>query len=175
MATRDEVIKLMAVITLAYPNYEIKDGQPELYYMMLQDMDYSLLEAAAQQLIGISKFYPSIAEWRQTALDLKVKAANIPTAAEAWHEMKQSFRGFGDGSEPEWSHPLIAETVRLIGYYHLGHYDLANESYERTNFFKVYESLAARADADMRMLPSVRESLQLTSGIKMLAERMKIG
>ncbi len=172
MASEQQIIKLMAVLSLAYPNYQIKDGQTELYYQMLKDLDYELLDAAAKSLMTTAKFYPSIAELRQTAFDLTEKAQGIPDAFTAWEEVMYKIGHKMTYDEPEWSHPLIARAVQTVGFKRLCNFNLDDLSFERSNFYKVYDSLLSRARDDVRMLPEVKAIAERLSGIKQLASKL---
>lgn len=176
MATKEEVIKLMTLMALAYPNYEVKEQAANLYCKMLADIDPRALEAAAQQIMATSVFFPSIAEWRKAAFDLLTNKAALPTAFDAWEEVMRKIGQRMSYDEPEWSHPLIARTVKTVGFKRLCNFNLDELSYERTNFYKVYESYLSRADEDMRMLPSVRAASQeLTAGINELTAKLTAG
>lgn len=175
MATKKQIIKLMAVMSLAYPGFQIKDGQAELYFQMLSDIDDGLLETASKHLITTSKFFPSISEWRNAAFDLAIDRAHIPTQFEAWNNACQVMRRWGiyKGAPPtdEYSHPLVAKAVYVIGYNNL--YNSNWTDFDRSNFYKVYESLTTRASEDIRMLPDVKAaSGQLAGVIKQLAETL---
>lgn len=175
MATKAEVIRLMGVLAVSFPQYEIPEEASEVYYQILKDIDYPMLEAAVHEILAVNTFYPSVGQWRQTAFNLAEKAQGIPTADMAWAEVWDKITHLWSHEEPEWSHPLIAETVKVVGFDHLCNVNIDDASYERTHFCKVYDSLLGRAREDVRMLPSVREAVnQLTDGaIKQLAEGMK--
>ena len=176
MATEQQVIKLMAVMSLAYPNFQLKDGQTELYFQMLKDIDNELLEIASKHLITTRQFFPSISEWRNAAFDLAIDRAHIPTMYEAWDNACKVMKRWGiyNGDAPDevYLHPLVAKTARVIGYHNL--YNSNWTDFDRGNFYKVYESLSTRASDDIRMLPDVKvASGQLASGIKQLAATLK--
>lgn len=176
MATKEEVFQQMTLMALAYPNYEVSEQAANLYSKMLVDVDPRALEAAAQKIMSTSVFFPSIAEWRKVAFDLLSNKAALPTAFDAWEEVMRKIGQLMEHKEPEWSHPLIARTVKAVGFERLCNFNLAELSYERTNFYKVYDSFYSRADEDFRMLPSVRAlSQELADGISELTAKLTAG
>ena len=175
MATKSEVAKLMGVIAAAFPSFVLKQETITVYAEMLKDVDYALLEAAAKQVMTEdSPFFPSLGHWRQTAFDLAEKSAGVPSAFEAWNEVWEAVTHLWTHEEPQWSHPLIAQTVKVVGFNRLCYANLDEVGFERANFYKVYESLLQRARDDVRMLPDVKAaSGMLADGIKSLAEGMR--
>ena len=174
MATKKEVIRLMGVMALSFPQYVVKEEATEVYYQILKDMDYPLLEAAAHEILSKDTFFPSVGHWRQTAFDISEKAMGVPDAYSAWEEVWHKITHLWGYDEPEWSHPLITEAVKIVGFRYLCGINVDDVSYERTHFCKVYDSLFTRAREDTRMLPAVRETVnRLSDGIKQLTEGMK--
>jgi hypothetical protein len=180
MADISEVIKVFAIMSLAWPNYKAKDGTIEVYASMLEDIPPDVLVAAARTLIASGgEFFPSVSAWRQTALDIILNKSGTPTAIEAWEEAVRECNRCGDywryqeGKKyPEYSHPLITSCVSAIGYAQI--LETENVDIVRAHFLKAYESLRQRRDIDQRTLPDVKQVEQkyIASGIKQLAEGM---
>lgn len=165
MATFEEVAKMMAVMTLAYPKYELKDGTVDVYAKILKDIPGEVLDTAMKEILAGSIFFPSIAEWRGKAIDLMIGTRNFPTPGEAWECALREVARCGDYyrySErprvPAYDHPLIEKAVDIIGYVHLVNSD--NLVADRAHFFKIYEALVNRSKEDAKMLP---ESKALTA------------
>lgn len=168
MATFEEVTKLMAIMTLAYPKYELKDGTVDVYAKILADIPGEILETSMKEILASNIWFPSIAEWRNKSIDLMLGTQNIPTAAEAWEQAMREVNRCGDYYRysqrprvPEYSHPLIEKAVDVIGYAHLVESD--NLIADRAHFFKIYDALLQRSKEDVRMLPeskSVSEKYQ---------------
>jgi hypothetical protein len=155
LASKVEVIKLMALFEIAFPRNELKQGADELYWRMLKDLDVDALAAAADQLIATRAFYPAIGEWRQAALDIILARLLTPSAQEAWEEVQQACARIGHRKVPTFSHPLIEKTVNSMGWANIC---LSEEpDWQRNYFIKAYEIYLKRADEDARMLPSVRQ------------------
>ena len=180
MADISEVIKVFAIMSLAWPNFKAKDGTIEVYASMLEDIPPDVLVAAARTLIASGgEFFPSVSAWRQTALDIMLNKAGTPTAIEAWEEAVKECNRCGDywryqeGKKyPEYTHPLIESCVSAIGYAQI--LETENVDIVRAHFLKAYESLRQRRDIDQRTLPDVKQVEQkyIASGIKQLAEGM---
>ena len=196
MATELEVTKIMAYMSVYYPNFIFKattddmPGTAKAYAMELKDIPADALQAAARTLVTTSKWFPSLAELRQTALDIMLNKRGLPSAMEAWEELIR----MGDGSplkgleevepgkfavireERTWKYPLVEKVARRCGWPNFPNTDPDQISYDRTVFIKAYESELAREQEKIRMLPEVKNveneyvKKQLTAGVKSLAE-----
>ena len=173
MATKQDIIKVMAVMAKAYANYAPKEGTAELYYMILADIPNDALEAGAKMYLATpAAFFPSPGQWRDLAVS--VMMGYVPSEYEAWEnvtaEMKRCgpyFMGWHteDTKYPEYKHPLIARAVGVIGYASL--YNSDNLSYDRGQFFKIYAELKREHENEVKLLASVRNVMgkyQLQSG-----------
>lgn len=56
----------------------------ETYDSILGDLPIETVEAAARQYLSTDTFFPTAGKLRETAMDLAMLAAGIPTPAEAW-------------------------------------------------------------------------------------------
>ncbi|MEN6572059.1 MAG: replicative helicase loader/inhibitor [Anaerolineaceae bacterium] len=169
MATNKEIISMIAVMSLAYPRYELKPGTAEVYSKILADIPSEVLEAAMKEIMANSPFFPSIAEWRAKAIELMLGTRNFPTAGEAWECAMREVARCGEYyrySErprlPAYDHPLIERAVDVIGYPRLVNSD--NLVADRAHFFKIYDALVQRAKDDAQMLP---ESKQLSEKFRL--------
>lgn len=164
MATEKDITKIMGVMAHAYPRYELSADSIKLYGKMLADIPADILEASAKQIMAESKFFPSVAEWREMAHKLMTGKLQIPSAYEAWEDAMNQVRRCGDyyrytnGKRPEYSHPLVERAVQIIGYHNL--VESENIMFDRAHFFKIYESLLSRAEEEARMLPEVKDVSQ---------------
>lgn len=187
MASEIEVTKVLALMSVYYPNFKFKPtsqnepGTAKAYAMLLQDIPVDVLQAAAKSLITTNTFFPSLAELRQCALDIMLNKNGTPTAIEAWEEAVKECNRCGDywryqeGKKyPEYSHPLIESCVKAIGYAQI--LETENIDIVRAHFLKAYESLRQRHDIEQRMLPDVKKVEQkcLTDRIHALAEGKRI-
>ena len=66
--TRDETKRIIGLLIAAYPARKIEDMSAlvDSYWLGLDDCDYPAVELACKTLIKSSKFFPAIAELRDT-------------------------------------------------------------------------------------------------------------
>lgn len=89
----------------------------------------------------------------------------IPTADEAWGEVKKALRQVGYTGTPEFSHPLIDRIVRNIGWRDICMSE--NESVMRSNFMRMWKELEGREAEVQSYMPKTRKQLE-NSGVKNL-------
>ena len=166
MATLDEVKKVIGGLLIIYP-YQNKNmhSKQELqafvtaYHRILRDLDARLLDAAALELGGTSKFFPSAADLRQTAFDLQVVVNDELTAGDAWAMVTKAIgsHGYVRGM-PDHFPPLVKRSVDAMG----GWKALCmseNGMVDRAHFLKHYATLDARVTQETRMLPEVKNTV----------------
>ena len=174
MATEEQTAVLVAMIGAAYPNFKATEMTLDVYYQTLKDLDYDLLKAATLHAIAQPRraFAPSVGEIRGAVSDILQQSSHMPSSFEAWNEFLQQARAVGHMGTPEFSHPLVAKTVKVLGWRELCLSE--NQVADRARFIQAYEQLAERASRDMVMLPSVKGYIDNTASdaIKLLADKM---
>jgi len=154
MATLAEIKVIMGTMSIAYPNYVAKEGTPDIYHMILSDLPKDALEAGARSYLASSNaFFPSPGQWRQASLDIML-TNSAPSAIEAWGEILAQFTTCGYYNDPVFSHPLIERIVNQFGWKNLCMSE--NQIADRARFIQAYEASVITANADVRMLPSVK-------------------
>jgi len=180
MASRETVIKMFALFAANWPKEPQTPMQVQLYERVLEDVPDAILETAALDIIASSEWFPKAAEVRRAAFRILEGQGQLPTAGQAWGEVRSqmlrvgmlgpSFGGMlGNISRPEWgklqfSHPIIMQAVKAMGGWNalLSSFD---EMADRAHFFKVYEQLAQREQRAATMLPDVKEAMaQIDAG-----------
>ncbi len=169
MATKNDVERVIAMLSLAYPNYE--NGKTpaqisatiDLYHRFLRDVETPILEAATMQHIASSKWFPSVYELREAALSITHHGES--SAEEAWLEVKDTIRRVGYYGVPQFSDPKVARSVEAIGWRELCLTPIETEGVTRAHFMRIYDSFKNRERSNHLMLPEIRQSL----------ERKKIG
>lgn len=166
MATVLGLAKILATLAAAYPKYSVTPETTEVYHRLLGDLDGKLLEAAAAQCATQSTFFPSVAELRQAAAELHRKEQGIPTAYEAWAEVRRAGRGWireiveEDGQmviikrQYVWSHPLVERVAVQLGW--PDEFPGDNPGVDRAHFFKAYESELNSYLSERTTLPAVK-------------------
>jgi hypothetical protein len=170
MATQAEIGKIIMILAAAYPNFkagrtaaERKARLSEMigaYTAILNDLDADRLAQTAYHLASTNTFFPSAAELRAAYYNLEERAAGVPTADEAWNEVKRLFRrGYSRYRAPPeeaFSHPLIRKALAGIGGW-LALCNSENDAADRARFLQAYEIHMRRNREISRMLPAVRE------------------
>ena len=175
MSDKVGVLKIMGVLSAAYPRMVINQGTLDVYAKMLSDLPFDALGAAIGKVISESTFFPTIAEIRSAAVEIMLNTDHIPSEGEAWEEAKRvvsettgvSERFYDEDIgvwcvrhvdvEGSYSHPLIGKCVDVVGRENIPG-DL--EGVNRAHFCKVYQALLHRAVEDAGMLPEVRAATE---------------
>jgi hypothetical protein len=177
MTNANQIAKLMGIMTLAWPHYELKKESIDVYARILVDVPADKLELAAKHLMATSTFFPSISEWRKAAFDIMINKPSIPSAFEAWEIVLKEIEKTGSYREPHFDHPIVKRAVDCMGWSNLC---LSEQlEYDRAHFFKIYDSLLSRAENDIRMLPDVKSGMQQSalevgSVMKQLADHLTV-
>jgi len=159
MATKNEFTNIMTVLVSAYPGFAFVDPTSEVYLDLLADIPGKLLNAAALEHISRSKYFPTVAELRQTAFDLlQGQPGQPPDAHSAWVEVQKAFDEIGKWGQPVFSEPLIGEAVRALNWPALCRSD--NPVSDRAHFVQVYQALLERSLFQQRRLPAVQKDVQ---------------
>lgn len=160
--TDEEAIKVMTVLTAAYPDKVLQEQTITLYLEFLLDLPYQAGKAGALALIAKSKWFPSIAELRQQALSFTPES-DVPNAADAWGEVIQQIRAEGWYGKPKFSHAAIEKTVRSIGWRELCMSE--NAAVDRAHFIKLYELYRDREATRTLLIPEAKRLLGELQGV----------
>ena len=170
MASKAEIVKVLMVLASAFPNF--KPGRTEAerktrlaemataYHLILGDLDATALMRVAVHLGSTQTFFPAAGEIRRAYFNLQEIAQGIPSADEAWSEVKGLFaQGFSRYNPPrpdDLSHPRIYKALEGIGGW-LAFCNSSNDAADRARFIQAYETHTKREREEVRMLPQVRE------------------
>jgi len=168
MASDKTVAYWMGLLSANYPNHTVTKESIMIYARILSDIPDDLLEAAAVNIMASpGAFFPTVGDWRQSALDLQWNELGIPTAYEAWEEVLREVKRCGDyyrwrieegRKDPSWSSPLVEKAVECVGYQAIQEAD--NISFLQNHFYKTYDALKSRREKQFRMLPEVRQAAE---------------
>lgn len=144
---------MMLMLSTQYPYWEREQDEQrliaayELYAELLADLPSGALKSATLLHISESRFFPTIAELRQRALDLT--SPPIPSALEAWDAATS-----GKGS------PLARRILSLLGFdsFALRVADWQTLSVARSHFVREYDQQVSREETERRLLPQVAEA-----------------
>lgn len=135
----------MALVSAAWPKFEISDDRVLLWHELLEDVDFATALVALKKLMLENEFPPSIAEIRRAIAEVTTPESERLEAGEAWAQVRQAIRAFGYYRELEALEslpPAVAEAVRAIGWQEI----CATEEPEvvRAQFMRIYESIRKR-------------------------------
>ena len=165
--TREETIKVIGIITTAYPNFDKFRDEKHIRSMvaiwadMFSEDDAGLVALAVKEHISTSKWPPSIAEIRE--IMTRIAHPDIIPPDEAWEVVSKYLDTEGEYNHGDIYRALprtIAEAVDSIGYgqlyamhvaYARGH--AAKAGLDRVAFMQAYED---KVDATRKPPPENR-------------------
>lgn len=175
MATREGVAQTLIVLSTAYPRFQPPKETAQVYMSLLADIPDELLKAAAVHHATNSIFFPSVAELRSAAAELRARALGIPSPEEAWINVQRAIQRFGWYGETipaeeggGWRVPrCLTEQERAAvegvgGWHTLCHSD--NEQADRAHFLRIYGGLVDRERQAATMLPAVENVIARLAG-----------
>lgn len=102
----------------------------------LVDLPTEPLQRSVLRLVQVSKFFPTVAEIRDEVASL---ICQLPEVGEAWAEVNRAILAVGHMRKPEFSHPLIDEAVRQLGWVDICMSETPTS--DRAKFFEAYNQL----------------------------------
>lgn len=132
-----------------------------VWFGLLGDLEYPVLNAAIQQYMLSNRFPPTIADLRELATYINI--GESPEWGEGWEKVLNAIRYFGFYRETEALNtmdPITKKCVKRLGWRNLCMSE--NISHDRANFRMMYEQLTERTKKE-NILP-----LSLNNTIKQL-------
>lgn len=162
--TSEEFIPLAKGMRAAYcaQSFLPDEEALKLWYRMLKDLDGKLVAAAVYKHIASSKFPPTIADIREAAAELK--AGEAKDWLEGWGKVVKAIGRHGWCGEREALRelrdfdPLTADIAAQLGWRNLC--ESTNQSADRANFRKAYETTAQRKKELAKLPPGVANMLK---------------
>lgn len=133
-----------------------------IWFSLLQDLDYMVAQAAIQKYMLTNKFPPTIADIREYATSISI--GEKPLWSDGWEEVQMAIRKFGSYREDEALESMTETTRRAVQ--RLGFKSICmseNIMADRANFRMVYEQIADREHAAKQIpmkLNNLIESIQ---------------
>lgn len=131
-----------------------------VWFGLLGDLEYAVLNAAIQKYMLTNKFPPTIADLREIATS--ISAGDIPDWGEGWEKVLNAIRHFGFYRETEAleSFDEITKTcVKRLGWRNLCLSE--NNNMDRANFRMIYEQLTERAKKENALPISLSNTIKL--------------
>jgi len=162
--TKGEIAKILAVLAAAYPKFEVDDVKVQVWYEMLGDLEYSIVNIAIKKLIMQNTFPPSIAEVRKAVTEL-MNPEQV-TSSEAWGEVTRAIRNYGYYCEEEAlasMSPITAQLVRYMGWREICMSE--DIGVIRGQFLKMYQQVRERDRREMLLPADLRQGIQRLAGM----------
>jgi len=131
----------------------------KIWYSLLKDLQYTVLNAAIQKYISLNKFPPTIADLREIATT--ICAGDLPDWGEGWEKVLQAIRRFGFYRESEalqTMDELTQTCVKRLGWRNLCLSE--NNNHDRANFRMIYEQLAERTKKEAVLPISLNNTIK---------------
>lgn len=162
---KQELAIFASALKTYYPREKLLPNQQamELWHKQLEDIPYKAAELALNRWVAVNKWSPSIADIRESVLELT--GASYKDWGEAWQEVLGSISKYGYIAEREALESLDETTrtaVERLGYRNLCMSD--KQEVDRANFRMIYESLVEKQ----------KQEAQIPKALSMLVDDMKI-
>lgn len=166
--TKKEIGKLVAFAAANHLNMQDKDLRPTaaLWEKMLEDIPFAVAEKALVKVMATSKWFPTVAEIREAALE--IAGIGIPDPATAWAEVMAEVRRIGTYGVPEFSCPEIKAAVSVIGWRDICLSE--NIGIERAHFMNAYKAYEEQAKERAQLPPSLRREIEQLTNEQRLAK-----
>ena len=131
-----------------------------IWFALLGDLEYPVLNAAIQKYMLTNKFPPTIADLREIATT--ISSGEIAEWGEGWEKVLSAIRKFGSYRETaalETMDDITKTCVKRLGWRELCMSE--NISVDRANFRRIYESLANRAKKEILLPVSLNDKIKL--------------
>lgn len=164
--TQQEFAQFVMALKTYYPRETLLPNNQavELWYRQLCDIDYQTAEIALNKWVATNKWSPSIADIRETALDVKEgEAADWGTS---WERVLHAIRYYGSYEQQKALDSLddiTRQCVKQLGWNNLCMSE--NITTDRANFRMVYERAVQRR----------RQDAQIPAQLRQLIGQMQIG
>jgi hypothetical protein len=153
MATPEEVAQCLGMLSASFPNFKLPAESTKMYAKLLQYLPVDVLHSAVLECASKCRFFPTIAEIRESAEPL-LHPQLIP-AAVAWGEAVDQMRWRGHSWEPQFDNPVTQRCVEALGWCYLCM--STNQVADRARFIELYDELARRHMTSERTHPLVKQ------------------
>ena len=127
-----------------------------VWFSLLQDIDYRVAQAAIQKYMLTNKFPPTIADIRECAT--AIYTGETPLWSDGWEEVIMAIRRYGSYNEEkalENMSDITRQCVKRLGYQNL----CRSEAIEvdRANFRMIYEQIANREHEKAKLPQGIQQ------------------
>lgn len=155
--TKEQLKTIIASIEVAYPRTSnLKDRNAVLlWWDMINDLDYNVVQNALKDYIMTEKYAPTIADIRNRCM---TTTSIIDDWETSWKKVQRAIRSWGRYREEEALDSLdelTREAVRCFGYQYLCNSE--TEMADRSQFRDAYNNIANRIKHDKQLAPHILE------------------
>ena len=116
---KSETAQLLTLIALNYPKFETPLAKTNLWYELIGDLPFSLVQTALKKVMLTSPYPPTIADLRKAAAEIMTPIGETLDAGKAWGEVQKAIQKCG-WCNPEGAYklmsPLTKEVVEQISW-----------------------------------------------------------
>ena len=145
------------------PNFLPDADSIKIWYKLLQDIPYEVLNVGIQQFMMQSKYAPTVADLRE--LSTTVVKGKPKDWGSGWESVQQAIRRYGFYQEEkalESMDDITRQTVKRLGWQQLC---MSEEPMaDRANFRMIFEQIEKRQKAEDVVSLSVKEKMQSLLG-----------
>ena len=167
--TKKEMVVILAILKEAYKDFQVTETKTSLWYDLLGDLNFKVIQVAVKKLILQSPYVPTISDIRKQIVE--IMHPSIDTT-EAYGEVRRAIKEYGYDYAPEAfgsMSPLTRKVCEYIGWQNIC---LSEEpSVIRGQFLKMYEQLNARQQENALLPERLKEQIKALAGQKALTEK----
>ena len=160
------MMKILTVLSEVYPKFEVNELKSNVFFELLEDIDYITIKAAAKKHMLISEFPPTIADLRKIATEITNPKSQL-TAADGWGEVTRLISMYGSCKfdPPERLQKVMesmSEATRMVVKY-VGWQNICEtENIEviRGQFMKMYGLVEVREKKKILIPQNLRENIK---------------
>lgn len=130
-------------------NYLPDEDSVKVWFNLLKDIPYDVLNNAIIRWISTERFPPTIADLRK--MSFRTVEGAPEDWAEAWKNVKKAIQKFGSYRETEGLNSLSdaeRQAAQRIGWTELCMMDIDNESTNRAQFRDIFNAILSRREQD---------------------------
>lgn len=148
------ITKMLSPYLAVFPSCKIDTVGLVLYAKALQPLSLPVIEAALTKLLQTSVFFPSVAEIFKEADEMerfalaKTSGSRVPTAAEAWEEVRKLVKDCYVYKKWEFSCPQVEKAAKQFGIKELCVLESNAVNTARAQFMRIYDSIVNQNLAD---------------------------
>jgi hypothetical protein len=166
---KSEVMKILAVISEMYQKFEVNEVKGQLFFELLGDLEYAVVQMAVKKYMLTSEFPPTVADIRKLAIEI-INPDMLVTGADAWGEVTKAMQNYGSWRVNEALESMNEKTrqvVKCIGFQNICMTE--NIDVMRGQFMKMYSQVDERSKTEMLLPPTLNEQIKaLGQGMKMI-------